>query len=69
MCKLEGSLISWFSMKELVVTLSSCESEYISTSLMIMGEVILKRTYILKLIIQNNVAKKIYIPPIEKGAL
>jgi hypothetical protein len=34
-----------------------------------MGEVILKRTYILKLIIQNNVAKKIYIPPIEKGAL
>jgi hypothetical protein len=67
MCKLEGSLISWFSMKELVVTLSSCESEYISTSLM--GEVILKRTYILKLIIQNNVAKKIYIPPIEKGAL
>jgi hypothetical protein len=28
-----------------------------------------KTTNILKLIIQNNVAKKIYIPPIVKGAL
>jgi hypothetical protein len=54
-------------MKELVLTLSSCESEYRSTSLM--EEVIIKRTYILKLILQNSVAKKRFIPPIEKRAL